>query len=404
MNTAGWDPSRAVLLAAVGLHLVTETALTPFYPALFRTVYGVTDLSATGAFVVACRVAALCALPLWGLAARRWRLERLVIAGQASAVSLTAALTLAPSYRVFVTLGVTLVAAKAVVLLAYPVIARRHRDGLLPAVREYVIVFHAATVAAALLGAVVVGAPDPRAALPLLAVVEALLLLLCVVVLRSSATATPGAACTASVPRGGRWHLTIVAGYLLATTAAMAVVRPFFIEYATAGGAGNPTAAGGAGTLTGALLFLAPSVAALAVLPWAMTLRAAGGPWVLPVSFGVAAAGLAAQAASTDPLGLAATRLLFGAGLGLGQFALDERVLTATGTAGSTYSTAAAAQNAGLLVAPVLATVAADRSLAGPLLVGAVLFVGLAAGARLTLPPPPSALTEVTRVDASTLR
>ena len=58
--------SRHVLLFAAAMHMVTETALAPFYPALFRVAFGVQDFAATGWFLALSRVAAVVALPLWG--------------------------------------------------------------------------------------------------------------------------------------------------------------------------------------------------------------------------------------------------------------------------------------------------------------------------------------------------
>ncbi|MFV2121102.1 hypothetical protein ACE14D_22745, partial [Streptomyces sp. Act-28] len=152
---------RPVLLAAAGLHMVTQSALAPFYPALFRAAYGVEPLAATGFFLVLCQVSAVVALPLWGRASRRVPLARLVTAGQSAAVLLAAALVLAPSYAVFTGVSVLLVAAKAVVLLAYPGLARSHPRGVLPGVVQYVGVLHAASAAATLLGGAVVSVPGP---------------------------------------------------------------------------------------------------------------------------------------------------------------------------------------------------------------------------------------------------
>ncbi|MFF8382960.1 MFS transporter [Streptomyces kanasensis] len=359
---------RPVLLAAAGLHMVTQSALAPFYPALFRAAYGVEALAATGLFLVACQVSAVVALPLWGRACRRVPLARLVTAGQTAAVLLTAALVLAPSYAVFTGVSVLLVAAKAVVLLAYPGLARSHPRGVLPGVVQYVAVLHAASVAATLLGGLVVSVPDPRTALPLLAVVEAVLLVACVRLLRP--VAGPAGAAGPAAPAGGDvWRL---AGYVLLTAVAVYAARPYFTEYVTDAGAS-------AGTAT--LLFVLPHLAVLALLPVAGRLRARlGGRPLLRYGMLVAAAGLAAQAAVTDPGWLAAARLVFGAGLALGQVALDERVIRASGS-GAAYSVVAMGQTAGLLLAPMVATAAATAALWAPLPVCGALLCVLAVAA-----------------------
>lgn len=373
------EHGRPVLLAAAGLHMVTQSALAPFYPALFRAAYGVEALTATGLFLVVCQVSAVVALPLWGRASRRVPLARLVTVGQSAAVLLAAALVFAPSYAVFTGVSVLLVAAKAVVLLAYPGLARSHPRGLLPGVVQYVAVLHAAAVAATLLGGAVVSVPDPRTALPLLALLEAVLLVACVRVLR------PGRALSAPTG-GGRAEPGILrlAGYVLVTTVAVYAARPFFTEYVTGAGA-SPGAA--------TALFVLPHLAVLALLPAAVRLRRGLGTRLLPCGLLLAAAGLAVQAAVTAPAPLGGARLLFGAGLALSQVALDERVIAASAS-GATYSVIAMSQTTGLLLAPLVATATAAAALWAPLLASAALMAVLAllapAWTRAPVPAPPA--------------
>lgn len=341
--------------------MITETALAPFYPALFRAAFDVHDYAATGYFIAFSRIAAIAAIPLWGLATRRWRIEHLVLIGQAAAVLLTACLALAPTYAAFVAVGTALVAVKAVVLLAYPKIAGTHPDGLLPGVRQYVMVLQGAIVVASGLGTLIVSVPDPRQALPLLAVIEAGLLGFCAVALRSR-EARP--APPARVPGLPRRALVPLAALVLGYALAGALVRPYFTEYARESGF-SEAAAGS--------LFVAAHAAALVAVA---RVRARSPQLVVP--FALAAAGLAVQAMVTDPLLLAVGRVAFGAGLGLGQVALDVRVLTAARGSETGYGAVAAAQHTGLLLAPLIATAAATRDLAIPLAAGAGLFAVLA--------------------------
>jgi MFS family permease len=121
--------ARTVLLLVVGLHLVAETALTPFLPMLFRTLFGVQDLAATGTFLWVCRVAGCLAFPLWGLAARRWPAERLVLTGLCASTMLYAGLVLAPDYATFTALSAAVVATNAALLLAYPALISSYERG-----------------------------------------------------------------------------------------------------------------------------------------------------------------------------------------------------------------------------------------------------------------------------------
>ncbi|MDI3386987.1 hypothetical protein QIS99_12370 [Streptomyces sp. B-S-A8] len=361
--------NRGVLLCAAGLHMATQSALAPFYPKLFREAFGVREFGATGGFLMVCQLAAIFALPLWGRATRRYPLARLVTAGQSAAVLLAASLALAPDFTTFTVLSVLLIAAKSVVLLAYPSIARSHGKGLFPGVLQYVAVLHAASIAATLLGTVVVTVPNPRTALPLLAVAElGLLLLVTAVAAVGRRSAGRWAQPTAPGAQSDKPRVAHLAAFVLAYAVAVYAVRPYFTEYATAGGSSTQEAA---------LLFVLPHIAVLAVLPAASALRNRLGSALLPTALALGAAGLAWQAMTADPVVLGAARVLFGAALGLSQVTLDHRVLKTSGNSAS-YSLIATAQTAGLLLAPLLATFTAKADLTGPLLAGAALLTLLA--------------------------
>jgi MFS family permease len=167
--------ARTVLLLVVGLHLVAETALTPFLPALFRTLFGVQDLAATGTFLWVCRVAGCLAFPLWGLAARRWPAERLVLTGVSASTVLYAGMVLAPDYATFTGLSAAVAATNAALLLAYPALVSSYERGhraeneaespsrrRLRGIHAYVAVFHGAVVVSTLVGAAVMVLPSPR--------------------------------------------------------------------------------------------------------------------------------------------------------------------------------------------------------------------------------------------------
>jgi len=406
--------TRTVLLLVVGLHLVAETALTPFLPMLFRTLFGVQDLAATGTFLWVCRVAGCLAFPLWGLAARRWPAERLVLTGLCASTLLYAGMVLAPSYATFTALSAAVVATNAALLLAYPALIssyeRGHRDEnwaeppsrqRLRGIRAYVAVFHGAVVVSTLVGAAVMALPSPRWGLVVFVLLAATLAVLCRRALRGldpvrsrGRVATPAEpevplapeAPAPTAPAQSRptvrirpRHVAAVAALAVVFEVATNVVRPFFTEYA---------ATGGLGTTAAAAQFLLASLAALAVLPLAEPAHRLLGRWLLPVGFLLAAAGLLWQCLGPDTLTLIGGRIVFGAGLGLGHVALDLRMFGATGTAAPAYATVQTARIGGLFVSPVLATLAATADLVLPLVLGAVLYV-LGAALAPSLTPHP---------------
>ncbi len=360
---------RVVLLLVIVLHLVADSALSPFYPRLFRELYGITDLSATGAYVWVCRVAAVAALPMWGLAARRWPLHRIVVAGLLASSVLDAVLGFAPTYAAFTAISATLVATTMSMALAYPAFVSLGRGDRLRDVRLYAMVFHIGTVAATLVGAGVMALPDIRYGISAFALLDLVLAYSCRRVLGRAPVHDAGKPEPVAPRVPGVGAVVTVAAIVLVAEVGRTVIRPFFTAYAETGGISTGKAA---------LLFLLPSVAVLAVLPAADAARRRLGEALLPVAFLGAACGLAVQAMDPQLLTLAAGRLLFGAGVGLGQVALDLRMFKATGTEGPAFAAVETTRTVALVVSPVIATAAASVSLPLPLAAGSALFWVLA--------------------------
>ncbi|WP_165989937.1 MFS transporter, partial [Streptomyces sp. YIM 98790] len=408
---------RGVLIAVIGLYLVAETALTPFLPQLFERLYGIRDPGATGLYLWVCRIVGLAALPLWGLAARRWAPHRLVLTGLCAASVCDLLLGLAPDYAWFTGLSAACVATNAALLLAYPALigeyTRRAEEGTDPdharlaGICAIVVMFHVASVAATLVGAGVLALPQPRLGISAFALLDVALAVLVHRMLRRlplrpapvaradspepppssarGAGAGPVARLRRAVRRssagapspGGRkrWRGRAV---LLAQAAligvafdfAVTVSRPFFTELALDLGSGEAGAA---------VLFFLPSVAALLVLPFARRCQDRLGPRLLPTALGVAAAGFLWQWAAGDVVSMAGGRILFGAALGLGQVAVELRAFRATGTEGPAFTAVETVRSAGLIAAPLAAAAAVSAEPALPLAVaaGALLVAAL---------------------------
>ncbi|WP_171074122.1 hypothetical protein [Nonomuraea basaltis] len=420
--------AKVVLISVIGLHLVAETALTPFLPRLFDRLYAVDEPGATGLYLWICRIVGLAALPLWGLVARRWPLHRLVLAGLCGSAVLDLLLGLAPSYAAYTVLSAAVVATNSAMLLAYPAFIAEHdadpaggERARLAGICSIVVVFHLSVVVATMVGAGVLALPEPRVGISAFAVLDALLAVLTYRVLGRRAPTRAGgdagtadaavvaagsggaAAAGAVVAAGGDGvaagrdagarrrgvGLAVLAQAALIGVAfdfAVNVARPFFTEFADDLGSGS------AGS---AVLFFLPSVAALAVLPAVRRFHDLLGDRLLPLALAVGAAGLAWQALSSSLPGLAGGRLLFGVGLGLGQVAVELWAFRATGTAGPAFTVVETARSAGLLAAPVAAATAVSYDLALPIAVAAAVHL-LATGLslrRLPVPRPEPALT-----------
>lgn len=384
--------AKAVLISVIGLHLVAETALTPFLPQLFERLYGIEEPGATGLYLWICRIVGLAALPLWGLAARRWPLHRLVLAGLCGSAVLDLLLGLAPSYAAYTVLSAAVVTTNSALLLAYPAFIAEHdadpaggERARLAGICSIVVVFHLSVVVATMVGAGVLALPEPRIGISAFAVLDLFLAVLTYRVLgrraavgagngELGAAAGAGTAGGEGDARGGdggtrMWRrfggLAVLVQAALIGVAfdfSVNVARPFFTEFAEGLGSGS------AGS---AVLFFLPSVAALAVLPAVRRFHDLLGDRLLPLALAVGAAGLAWQALSSSPWGLAGGRLLFGIGLGAGQVAVELWAFRATGTAGPAFTAVETARSAGLLAAPMIAATSVSYDLALPIAVAA---------------------------------
>lgn len=384
---------KTVLISVIGLHLVAETSLTPFLPQLFERLYGIEDPGATGLYLWICRVAGLAALPLWGLAARRWPLHKLVLAGLCGSACLDLLLGLAPSFAAYTALSTLIVTTNSALLLAYPAFIAEH-DGeeeggelaRLAGVRTLVIVFHVSMVVATMVGAGVLALPEPRIGISAFAALNTLLAVLTYRILGRRTEREPDVADEAHqsdgtsgaglVERGVssrlRWFAMLAYAALVgvAFDFSVNVARPFFTEFSDSLGSGS---------FWSAVLFFLPSVSALAVLPAARRAYDLLGDRLLPLALTVGAAGLAWTWLAESQPALVGSRLLYGLGLGLGQVAVELRMFRATGTKGPAFTAVETARSAGLLAVPLAATAAVSVDLALPLAVAAAVQVCAAA-------------------------
>lgn len=374
--------ARAVLAGVVALQLVAETALTPYWPLLFRELFGREELAATGSYLTICRFAGLLAMPLWGLLALRLPVRTLLVTGLLGSAVCDLALALAPTWWSFTVSSAAVVAFGSSLVLAYPalvsVVEQEGRRDRRSAVVLFWGVFHVAAVGSTLIGAAIVGMEQPRWGLAAFAVVDLTLALLVLVSVPGRTDDRPDGSAPPpgpALPGPGVRPLLLLVLAVVVVDAAIAVPRPFFVELLDAGG--TPVDVAG-------WMFLLPAVGSLAVLPLAGQLAERSAPWLVPACATGAAAALVVQAvAADDLLTLAAGRLLLGAATGVLLVVLDLAIFSRVGTAGPAFSAVETGRSAALLAAPLVATLLAGRWLGAPLLGGAVLV--LLAGVLLVL-------------------
>jgi hypothetical protein len=378
---------RAVLLAVLAVQLVGDTALAPYFPQLFDRLFGIDELTATGTYLWVCRVTGLLALPLWALAARRFSPHRLVVVGLWASAGLDLLLGLAPTWTAFTVLSAIHVAVSASLALAYPVLVAACGGEGLNGVRSYVALFHATLAASAAAGALVLAMPEPRIGISAFAILDAGLAIAAGRLWRGpSALSAPVSTRPASGQTATQTHHTgrrgLLRGVLLVAVLAgmvelgAGVVRPFFTAYALENGASLSTTAA---------VFAVPHMVAVAVMPTVAALHRRLGRRLLVMAAAATAVGLVVQVLSSRLVPLVVGRAVFGAGLGLGQVALDLAVFAAVGTAGPGFMVVEWSRTVALALIPVLATAAASLSLATPLAVGAAAFALVAVLAAVAL-------------------
>ena len=387
--------AQVVLAGVVALQLVAETALTPYWPLLFRRLFGLEELAATGSFLTVARLAGLAALPLWGLAALRWPVRTLLVTGLLLSAVFDLALAVAPTWWSFTAFSAGQVACGSALVLAYPVLVevteRPGRADRSVGVVTYWAVFHASMVLATLVGAGIVGLHEPRWGLAAFALVDVALAVavLCLVPAARPRRAAPAGPRPVvdrrAVGRRALWRrlrpwLALVVA-VVAVDAAIAVPRPYFVELLVRQDVS--TAAAG-------WLFLVPGLASLVLLPVTPWLLDRLGRGAAPVAALAGGTGLLVQAlgaAGEDSVTVLAGRVLFGAGTGVLLVVLDLAVFDRIGTQGTAFSAIETGRQGALLAAPILATAVAGAWLGAPLLAAAVILV-LAGALFLAARPP----------------
>lgn len=383
-------PLRMVSLAlfsCVFLAVFTEVLLSPFYPQFFRQVFGVEDLSYTGYYIFICRLTVVLCAPLWGMLSRRFAVKHLLTVGQAGAALVTALLGISHSMGQFVVFSVLLLLFKSSYLLVYPLIVELAGKGQRSAIAgTYQAVFHGAIIAATITGAWMVNLEAPLSLFYWIAIADLIQLGLCFVVLRnfSSRSFSPEQA-EANRPDKelgfgfvGALGLTILTFQL-----ANNLVRPFFTEYVT-----HPIPFG-VSLQTSSILFLIPSVMAIAAMPY---IRKVAQPQRLPllysVGLGLLAFSLYLQGGTSQLSMFVLSRIVYGFMLAVTQAVLELQLFehSSQNRLHYHYSLVTAFANVGHLGAPLLASyLVSSYSLAAPLLAAGTLCLLNLTFARCTI-------------------
>jgi MFS transporter, DHA1 family, multidrug resistance protein len=375
------------LFSCVFLAVFTEVLLSPFYPQFFRQVFGVEDLSYTGYYIFICRLTVVLCAPIWGLLSRRFAVKQLLMVGQAGAALVTALLGTSQTIEQFVTFSVLLLLFKSSYLLVYPLVVELVGKGQRSAIAgTYQAVFHGAIIAATVAGAWMVNLEAPLFLFYWIAIADLIQLGLCLMVLRNTPTSSSALSeDERSLPgrQVGLGFMTAIGLTVLTFQLANNLVRPFFTEYVTVA---QPF---GVSLQTSSILFLIPSVMAIAAMPY---IRKVAQPRQLPmlysIGLGLLILSLYLQGGTTQLSVLVLSRVVYGFMLAVTQAVLELQLFehSSQNRLHYHYSLVTAFANVGHLGAPLLASYLVNSySLAAPLLAAATLCLLNLGFARLTI-------------------
>ncbi|MDZ8052743.1 MAG: MFS transporter [Aulosira sp. ZfuVER01] len=360
------------LFLCVFLSIFNEVLLSPFYPQFFRKVFGVTDLAYTGYYIFVCRLTVVLSAPVWGVLSRRFEVKHLLYVGQLGTAVMTALMGTSTSAEQFLVYTILLLLCKGSYLLVYPLIIQLGGEEKRAAIAgTYQAVFHGAIIIATIVGAFMVNIDTPLILFYVIAVADLLQLAICAYMLRGVSTQRHEQPTGNQPVASNQLGYIITIGIVILTfQLANNLVRPYFTEYVTA----EPL---NVNLLTSSLLFLIPSIMAIAALPY---IRQACRPERLNsiylTSLSLLIISLGVQGLSFNLPLLILARIVYGFFLAVTQAALELQIFNKS-TAKHlhfNYSLTTSFANIGHLGAPLLASwLVNTHNLASPFIAATII-------------------------------
>jgi hypothetical protein len=339
------------LLCCVFLFVCTEVLLSPFYPQFFKKVFGITDPDLTGYYVMTCRLAVVIFTPIWGsIAKKRQNSATLLVIGQGGTGLSCFLMALSPSFEMFLASSVLLLLFKSSYFLLYTIIMEQNRGGTTGAAARYHAVLQGAIVTAAVCSGWVIQMENPLLIFWLIGAFECLLGLISYFMFKKIVYKKDS---SKDGMQGNEDHSISIPFLKLGMAVltlhlALNMIRPFFTVYTESVYHTHP--------FTSGLLYLIPSLMAIAVLPLIQKYSERMG-WNGYVAGAVMMiAGVFLQGIETGVAGLVVFRCLFGVGAAWCLAKLDVLIFQSSQNLHGDYSKISAVQNIGLLLAPVAAS------------------------------------------------
>ncbi|WP_100404186.1 MFS transporter [Bacillus solitudinis] len=375
--------SQAVLFFLIFYLVYTDVALSPFYPQFFEKVFGITDLEYTALYIFIARLTVVIAVPIWGILSKYFEVRHLLYVGQWISAVMLVGMAGAQDVQQFLWFTVLLLIGKSSFFLIYPLLIELNGKGKRSRiVGTYHMLFHGAIILGTLSGALIIKLENPLLLFYGLAATEVVIWLICCITFRklsSRKKTVPNKHLVHSREKQFRFLVTIGL-VIFAFHTANNMIRPYFVTY----------------TITdfqlslveSSILFMIPSLMAIIAYP---TIRKICSPeklsFVFAFALGVLAISLILQGMTSSLLVLCIGRSIYGFFLAIAQSALELYLFNkSSNQLHVNYTIASSFQNAGLLVAPLLASMTVSSyNLAMPFVFGGVICLLTLFVARQTI-------------------
>ncbi|MBU2570250.1 MAG: MFS transporter [Gammaproteobacteria bacterium] len=226
--------SKFFLVAMIGVSVISDSMLMPFYPQFFEAAFSVTDPQQTGLYLSAVCLAVMVSFPVWAAVSRQIPVLRLLIYTQCAAGLLSLLCYRADSLAYFWLMSLTMLLFKGSYLLIYPyIMSLEPKDKHGRTIGMLAVLVHLGGILGAAAGGVVLEGFEPRQAFLVMAAGDFVQMLVCVFLPSPTASEpetskTPGGPEPAGVPSGIILRLGLI---MLLFYFSVFLTRPFFASY-----------------------------------------------------------------------------------------------------------------------------------------------------------------------------
>lgn len=376
-------PVQTVLFFFIFYSVYADVALSPFYPQFFEKVFGIRDLEFTAFYIFLARLTVVIAIPIWGLLSKYVEVKHLLYAGQWISVVMLFGMAGAEHEQQFLFFTVLLLIGKSSFFLIYVFLIKLNgEEKRSTVVGTYHALFHGAIILGTLSGAWIIKLEDPLLFFYGLAVIEIVLWFICYLVFPKQSLREKNLSKQHPVHFGKEQFrfLLAISLVIFAFHTANNMIRPYFTMYTLD--------AFQVSLIESSVLYMLPNVMAIIAYPF---IRKIGSPETLPVIFalalGVISISLLLQGIVSGLIVLYLGRIFYGFFLALAQSVLEIYLFhKSNDRLHGNYAIVSSFQNAGLLVAPLLASMSVTLSnLAAPFIFASVICLLTLCGAQLTI-------------------